>query len=184
MSHQTWQETLITAHGNGTALNTSVTATSILPAQAKYNMSSNYLDYIGKQIRVRAAGQMSNIATTPGTLQLSVKFGSTVVALSPAWALIASAKTNVSWFLDIAMHLRAEGSTANLLTIGSFQSESMQASAVANQASTVMWPLSAPAVGSNFDATVSQVVDLFAQWSVSNVGNSIQLMTYSLESLN
>jgi hypothetical protein len=173
------------AQSNGTALNTSTSATSILPAQAKFTLPANYLDYVGKGLRIRAAGQMSNIVTTPGTLNLAVKFGATTIAQSPSWQLVTTAKTNVTWILDIALHVRAVGATANILTIGNITGESFQNGAGnTNDTGTQQWPLSAPAVGSNFDSTVAQQVDLFAQFSISNANNSIQLMTYALEVLN
>lgn len=182
MSHQTWQETLVAAQSAGTAV-TGTAAGSLLPPQAKFTVPANYLDYVGKQLRIRAFGQMSNIVTTPGTLTLSVKMGATTVSTSPAFTLVTTAKTNVSWFLDIAMHLRVTGSSAQFIVTGSMQSESLQSGAgTTNFAGTQMWPLSAPAVGTAFDATASQQIDLQAIFSLT--GNSIQALSYTLESLN
>jgi hypothetical protein len=182
VSLQTWQETLITAQSAGTAV-TGTSVGSLLPAQAKYTLPTNYLDNVGKTLRIRAMGQSSNIVTTPGTLQFAVKAGSTVINTGPAWQLVTTAKTNVTWVLDLVMYLRANGATANFLAIGNITGESFQSGAgTANYAGTQSWPLSAPAVGSNFDATVSQQIDLTAQFSLT--GNSVQLMGYTLEALN
>ncbi len=184
MSLQTWQETLVSAQVDGTALNTSTTPTSILPAASKLTLPANYFA-IGRVLRLTAMGRMSNIVTTPGTLTLDVRFGSTVVFNGGAFSLNAVAKTNVGWRLVALLTCRAigSGSTANLLGQGDFTSESVVGSA-AGVANDVLLPATAPAVGTGFDSTAAQVVDLFAAFSISNAANSIQLHQYILESVN
>jgi hypothetical protein len=188
MSMQTWQSVLISAQTDGAALNTSTTETSILPGQAKLVLPANYLTYGGQALRIRAMGRISNIVTTPGTLTLRVKFGSIAVASSPAFALNTTAKTNVTWILDWDLTLRSvgAGTSATFMHSGQWQSESVIGSpaAGAGGASSHIIPASAPAVGTGFDSTVSNIIDLTAQWSVSNAANSIQLHSYKLESLN
>lgn len=186
MSAQTWQETLVWAIGDGAALANTVTATSILPAAAKYTVPANSLNFVGKTFRITAKGRISNIVTTPGTLTLDVRAGaSTVLFNGGAVALNATAKTNVTWWFEAEMVLRTlgNGAASNFLGIGQFISESVVGSAagVANGASL---PASAPAVGSNFDAATANVIDLFATWSIANAGNSIQVHTFKLEALN
>lgn len=184
MSQQSWQETLITSPGDGTALNTSTTATSILPVTAKYSLYPNFFDRIGKQILVQATGRMSNIVTTPGTLTLEVRFGATtVVASGGAIALNTTAKTNVTWMIFWLLTCRAIGASANLIHSGEFVSESVVGSA-AGVANTAMLPASAPAVGSNFDSMASQTVDLYATFSISNASNSIQVHQFALTAMN
>jgi len=180
MSMQTWQETLINAQLDGTAV-TGTAAGSLLPAQALYTLPANFIDVVGKKVRVRAAGRISNIATTPGTLTLNLKFGATNVFTSQAIALNTTAKTNVTWIFEATLDARAIGSAAALLGIGYLQSESVvgAAAGVANQVNV---PASAPANGTTFDSRVSQQVDLTATFSLT--GNSIQLHQYALESLN
>lgn len=184
MSLQTWTETLISAQGDGTALASSTTATSILPAAAKYTLPANF-HAIGRMLRITATGRVSNIVTTPGTLTLDVRFGSVVVFNGAAMALNTTAKTNVSWKSTILLTCRSIGAstTATMFGQGEWTSESAvgAASGVAN---TMSIPASAPAVGTGFDSTVSQVVDLFATWSISNAGNSIQVHQYTLEAMN
>src|ERR1700742_3101328 len=99
MSLQSWCEVLVSSQVDGTALNTSTTPTSIIPAAAKYTLPTNYWD-IGRQLRVLASGRISNIVTSPGTLTLDVRMGGTVVFNGGACSLNATAKTNVGWFLD------------------------------------------------------------------------------------
>jgi hypothetical protein len=66
--------------------------------------------------------------------------------------------------------------------IGRFTSESVVGSA-AGTALTTMLPATAPVVGTGFDSTVTNVVDLFGTWSLSNA-NSIQVHKFTLTSLN
>lgn len=188
MSHQSWQETLVSAFSDGTPV-TATAEASLLPGQAKYTIPSNFLDFAGKKLRIRAAGRISNIITTPGTLTLRFKLGPTstiIAAASSAMQLNAVAKTNVSWVLDWAFDLRAVGSgtTANLMHTGIWQSESVVGSPLpaAGGAGQLMIPASAPAVGTGFDSTVANVADLTAQFSLT--GNSIQLHQYALEAMN
>jgi len=183
MSLQTWVETLIVAQVDGSALSNSTTATSILPAAAKYTLPAGFFSAAGKALRVTARGRLSNIVTTPGNLTLDVRFGSTVVFNGGAVAMNTTAKTNVSFEFETILTCRAIGASANLMGIGSLTSESMVGSA-ANTALTALLPLSAPAVGNNFDSTTAQVVDLFATFSIANSGNSITVHEYLLEALN
>lgn len=180
MSLQTWQETLISAQVDGTALNTSTTATSILPAAAKFTIPANFFA-IGKVLRVTAQGRIST-TTGPPTITLDIRFGSTVVWNGGAVTTVASL-TNKSWELMTLLTCRAIGTSANLFGVGKLTSSIVVGSSGGN-ANTGVMPDSAPAVGSNFDSTAAQVVDLFGTWSASSASNSIQLHNFILEALN
>jgi hypothetical protein len=184
MPSQGWAQALITATADGTALATSTTPTSLLPGGAKYQLPANFLS-IGSALRITAFGRVSNIVTTPGTLTLDVRFGSVVVFNGAAMPLNTTAKTNVAWKLVALLTCRSIGTVtaATMFGMGNFTSESVN-SAVAGTANDVLLPASTPAVGTGFDSTSSQVVDLFGTWSISNAGNSIQVHEYALESLD
>jgi hypothetical protein len=184
VSLQGWSETLISSQVDGAALGTSTTPTSLLPGAAKFQLPANFFQ-IGRQLRLTAMGRVSNIVTTPGTLTLDVRFGAVVVFNGAAMPLNTTAKTNVSWRMEALLTCRAIGSstTANLFGFGNFTSESVSG-AIAGTANDVLMPASAPAVGTGFDSTSAQVVDLFGTWSISNAGNTITLHSYALESIN
>lgn len=184
MSLQTWQETLISAQVDGTAHNNSTTATSIIPAAARFTLPANFFS-IGKVLRVTAIGRISNIVTTPGNITLDVRLGAVVAFNGGAVAMNTTAKTNVPWRLEALLTCRAigGGTSANLMGIGTLTSESV-VGAAAGTALTASLPASAPAVGTGFDSTTSQAVDLFATFSVANAANSIQVHEYVLEALN
>lgn len=186
----TYQGVLISAATDGTALNTSTSEVSILPGQAKYVLPANFLLYPGQALRLRAMGRISNIVTTPGTLTFRVKFNTTPIAVasSGALALNTTAKTNVTWIMDWDLTVRSVGATtsATFMHSGQWQSESVIGSpaAGAGGAASHIFPATAPAVGTGFDSTVANLIDLTAQWSINNAANSVQVHSFKLESLN
>lgn len=192
MSLNTWVETLITAQIDGTALASSTTATSIIPPAARFTLPSNYFS-IGKALRLRAIGRISTVVTTPGNLTLAVNLGSVaspiIAFTSGTMALNVTAQTNATWWAEILLTCRAIGATttANLMGTGSFVSRALlNAPAVGTTVGVGMelMPDTAPAVGTGFDSTITNVVDFFATFSVSNASNSIQVHQYTLEALN
>jgi hypothetical protein len=177
-------ESLISSQIDSTALTASTTATSILPAAARFTVPANY-PIIGKTFRVRAWGRVSTVVTTPGTLTFGFRLGPTsniIAATSQAFTLVTVATTNVSWFLewDLTIRFIGGGTTANVMHQGRFESEILGA---AGAPVTRLIPASAPAVGTGFDSTTSNIADLFATWSISNA-NSIQTHVYTLEALS
>lgn len=180
-----YETTLVEAQSAGTAVTGTAEAT-LLPGSCRVLLPSGHLNRPGKRLLVRATGQISNIVTTPGTLTLRFKLGTSGsqinVAVSTAIALNTTAKTNVGWFLDLGLTVRSIGSgtSATILGQGSFQSESVVGSA-AGLSNGVMFQASAPVVGTGFDSTIANFTDLTAQFSLT--GNSIQLLTYGLEDL-
>lgn len=189
MSRQIFEETFASLEVDGAALSNSTSATSLFGSSnaasaAKFTLPANWCD-IGRTLRVTARGRISTVVTTPGNLTLDVRFGSVIAFNGGAMALNIVAKTNVTWKFSADLVCRAIGSgtTANMMGIGEWMSEAA-ASAVATEAAVYMLPASAPAVGTGFDSTVAQVIDLFGTFSVANAANSIQLHQFVLEALN
>jgi len=125
----------------------------------------------------------------PGTLTLDIRFGSVIVATSQAIALNVTAQTNATWTLEWNLVARAVGSrtTANVMHYAEWKSRaSLNAPAVGttNGVGTVLIPDTGMAVGTGFDSTAVQQVDLFATWQVSNASNSITCHMYKLISDN
>jgi len=193
MSMQSWMEALAAAQGDGTALTASTTPTSLLSsaaggaAGAKFTLPAQFFDRPGKMLRIRAAGRISNIVTTPGTLTLDIRFGAVIVANGGPMALNIVAKTNVPWYLDWLLTCRqiGSGTGANMMHQGVWTSESVIGSPLPSVggAGQHLLPNAAPAVGTGFDSTAAQVVDLFGTWSLNNA-NSIQVHQFALESVN
>lgn len=178
MSYNSWNQTLITSQVDGSALSNTTTATSILPGAAKFTLPANVLQ-IGTKLILRAHGRISTVVTTPGNMTFDIRAGaSTVIWNGAATALNVSAQTNATWDLEVNMIVRAIGAstTANLIGVGKWTSRAaLNAPAVGTTTGVgvVLLPDTAPAVGSGFDSTAANVIDLFSTWSVANASNSI-----------
>lgn len=185
MSMTSWQETLITAQSDGTAV-TAAAATTILPAHAKFTLPANFFQRLGQKLRIKATGRISSLITTPGTARFDVRFGATIVFDGLAILLdTVAAHTNVGWWLEIELTLRAVGATANLMGQGYWTCEDIlgvPAAAPKGVLSAMLPWNSAPAVGNNFDSGVSQQVDLFFTQTAAT--GSVQLHTYELVAAN
>lgn len=192
MSMQTWMESLIAAQADGSAVANTTTATSLLPAAATLALPSNFFAYIGKSMKVTAKGRISTVVTTPGTLTLDIRLGTLaspiVVFNGGAMALNVTAQTNATWEFECELTARALGAStsANLMGTGKFCSRALIGSpAVASGSPGVaLLPDTAPAVGTGFDSTVTNILQMFATWSVANASNSIQLHQFRVESVN
>ena len=177
-------ETLITAQVDGPTLTTAAAA-SCLPPAALYTLPANFFRSIGQQLLVKASGRISCVITTPGTARYDVRFGATIVADSLAMNLNIVAKTTVNWYLELLMTCRALGASANLMWQGYWMSEAVIACALPTVGTSGIFTLpyaSAPAVGSNFDSTDAQQVDLFFTQTAAT--GSMTLHQFSLISVN
>lgn len=187
MSKYAWGETLVTAQGAGTTLTASTAATSILPPQAVFTLPQNFFDAPGKSLLITATGQLGNIVTTPGTLTLDVFLGGATVAFNGgAMQLSSTAHTTLPFWLQILLTCRAVGTTGNLMGQGTMTAQALSLTAVADStttAATLLLPNTTPAVGSNFDTTLAQSVNLRGTFSLSNA-NAITLQQYTLTALN
>lgn len=181
MSFQTFGQLLISSQVDGPSLSNTTTATSILPSQGKFTMPPNFLANIGQVLRIKGHARVSNIVTTPGTLTLDIRFGSTVVFNGGAMQLNTTANTTLPIWYEILLTLRAVGSSANFMGQGMAWGLPLGSSTTVG---TVMMPATTPAVGSNFDSTASQAIDHFATFSIANAGNLILSHQYSVELLN
>lgn len=185
MSLQTWQETLITAQTDGATI-TAAARTSCIPPAAKMTLPNNFFQ-IGRILRIQAQGRISCVVTTPGTARFDVSLGGSVVAFDTgALNLNVVAKTTVPWWLEIELTCRSIGSgtSAQLFGFATFTSEAI-VGASANTAGgngTLLAPVGAPAVGTGFDSTAAQSVDLFFTQTVAT--GSLTLHTYRVEALN
>lgn len=189
MTDYSYNEMLAVAQSAGSSLSNSTSQTSILPAHAKATLPAGYINKLGKTLLLKGTCRLSNIVTTPGTLTLDVKFGSVVVFTSGALQLSTTAHTTLPLRFEIELTARALGSgtSANLMGQGVATSQCLSLTAVADSTTTpatLLLPNTTPTVGSGFDSTAAQAVDLLATFSIANAGNLIQLEQYTLQSLN
>lgn len=179
-----WMGELASADTDGPVLANTVTQGSIIPSDCQITLPAGF-NHKGSKFYVTAAGRISNIVTTPGTLLFQLLFGAAGIWSPAAFNLNTTVKTNVSWWLEAMFSCRTvgNGTTATMMGQGTFSSEAV-VGAAAGVPITLMLPATAPVVGSGFDSTAAQKVDLQAKFSIANAGNSLTLHQYSLESRN
>lgn len=187
MSSKGFRERILEVYVDGTALASSTTETSLLPNSSyECTLGAGRLK-IGAALAFAFSGRISTVVTTPGTLTLSVRLGSIDVFSSGALPLNVVAQTNIPWTLTGELVVRAVGTTTVTTLFPKnciFTSRALVGVAAAGTGgatSEVLPYNAAPAVGSGFDFSVSQLVDFMAQWSVSNAANSIQLHAGSID---
>jgi len=171
--------------GAGTLFNTYTTSKTILPTGSVPTLAPNFFT-VGKQLFIRALCGVSNIVTTPGTITFEVKVGSVVAFTTGAIQLNATAHTLLPLWLEIMLTCRSVGSgtSATLMGMGRVQGIAPTLTAgqtdATNTGGIQSAPATAPAVGTGFDSTVSNTLDLWAGFSISNAGNGVQVQQYQV----
>lgn len=197
-SLQTFQETLVAQSIAGTSFGTFTTAKSVIPPICLFQFPPNYL-YVGKVFRIRVAGGIGTLVTTPGTMAFQVMIAAVIAWTSGNIQLNATAHTNLPFTLDLLLTCRAIGITtsANMLGMGVLTGVMFTKTIAA----TDLWgrvsaadaavsevvinvPITAPAVGTGFDSTIANVMDFFVGFSVSNAANTVKIEQYTVEALN
>jgi len=186
MSLQTWQETLVNASVDGPILTAAAAATAI-PTAAKITLPNNYF-YVGRMLRITAAGRISSVITTPGTARFDVRIGAVVAFDSLAILLdTVAAHTNVGWKLDLLLTCRSIGSgtSATLFGQGVWTCEDIlgvPATAPKGVLGAILPWNSVPAAGTGFDSTAASTLDLFFTQTAAT--GSLTVHQYMVESLN
>ena len=167
---------LASAVADSTALTNSTTATTILPVSSVATLPAGVLQ-VGSTIKVTLRGRISTVATTPGTMTFDMRLGTVVISSLGAITLNTTAQTNAAWELELLAVVRTigTGTTATALVTGKFTSRALVGSGVvtASGNGVMLLPDTAPAVGTGFDSTVSNAVQVFGTWSVASATNSI-----------
>lgn len=189
MSIQSWQETLITQQLAGTSFGSFTTAKSVIPPTSLITLPAAFWA-LGKMMRVKVAGAIGTLVTTPGTITFQVMHGSIVVFTTGAIQLNATAHTAIPFELEVLLTCRIVGSgtTAKLMGQGKvlgimFTPTAAQVDGV-NSHAAMMAPNTTPANGTGFDSTIANILDFWAGFSISNAANTVLIEQYSVESLN
>jgi hypothetical protein len=187
MSLQTWVETLVTQQAAGTSFATFTTAKTVINAQALYTLPPGFWS-IGKTLEIDVMGEISNIVTTPGTITMQVMMGSIVAFTTGAMQMSTTAHTALPFWLKAQVTCRAVGAStsANLMGQAVIISQAVSVSgadATTGHASLVA-PNTTPAVGTGFDSTISNILDFWVGFSISNAANLVRVSQYTVKSLN
>jgi hypothetical protein len=190
MSMYSWAEVLATAQAAGPTVVNTTTVGSIIPTGSIVTLPNNFFNAPGKALQIKATGQLSNIVTTPGTILFDVFLGGSVVAFSSgALQMSSTAHTSVPFDLDLLLTCRSIGSgtSATLWGQGKITCQALSLTAVADSTTTpatLLLPSTTPTIGTGFDSTAVQSVNLRATFSIANAGNGITLQQYVLIALN
>lgn len=183
MSYNSWGQLLVSQKVDGTAVSNTTSQTSVLNGEAKFTLPANLLR-VDTTFKIVAAGRISTVVTTPGTITWAVKFGTVEVFNSGALAQNVTAQTNATWNMTIDLVCRAIGSstTANMWGVGEYKSRAAVGSAAVATSGILIQPMpdTAPTTGTGFDSTSSQQVDLLVTPSVASATNSILCGMYQL----
>lgn len=180
-----YPQCLKTQHAAGTLLNTYTAAKSILNPQALLVIPAGFLQ-IGDVLEIDVSGGLSNIITTPGLMNFQMKLGPTAniaVFDTGTIQLNAAAHTTLPFWLKILLTLRSEGAAAAQFMGQGFPHGVMftktagQVDGV-NSDAMVGAPATAPALGTAFDSTVANILDLWAGFTISSAGNGVQVQQY------
>lgn len=180
----TFYQHLVDAGSAGSAI-TAAARTLALPPPAVFPIPAGFFNRVGKKLRIEAGGIISCVVTTPGTARFDVDAGGTKIFDGLAVPLNIVAKTSVAWRLRIDLTCYAIGTNGNLMGHGEFASEAVIGSPLPSVGGSGVINLpynSSPAVGSNFDTTLAQVIGLYFTQTVAT--GSMTLQQYSLISPN
>lgn len=140
---------------DSTALTGTSVGSILSAARALLPTPAPYFNEVGEMIGIRAGGRITT-SGSPGTLALSVKFGSTVVWTATTPTLTGSL-TNKAWWLELDLRTAAIGASATLIGIGRFFYNGV-----------VLTLPDAPAAGTAFDGRISHQLDLTGQFSAAS----------------
>jgi hypothetical protein len=194
MASQSWGQLIATIPAAGTLYNTYTTAKSMLTSATATAASSGFISLppgffqVGSTLEINIVAGISNRVTGPDSFTVQVMVGSVIAFTSGAVNLTTTAHTTIPCFIKILLTCRSVGNGTLATLMGqSFMSGIMvcQGASVADNAAgsgNAMAPNTAPAVGTGFDSTVANTLDLFVAQSVSNAGNGFQLQQYNVYS--
>jgi hypothetical protein len=188
MGRNSWGEVVAAQHAAGTLLTTFTTAKSILNTQAQTALNPQFW-YPGKYMEIQVRGAISNIVTTPGTIQFLVKLG-TVASPITVWdsgAIQMTTTAHATWPFRLEVSLKCDtegsGTTAKLMSLGQLTGAMFVKSTGADIATgdtSILVPKDTnPVVSTGFDSNISNVLDLFAGFSISNSGNGVRIDQYT-----
>lgn len=175
----------------GTLLNTYTTSKSVINPQALVTFPPNYLT-VGAMFRIKAQGGISNVVTSQRTFTFEVKIGPTANIIghtSGAMLTTTTAHTLIPFDYEVLLRVDSVGSgTAAKFLAQAFLRGIMFviSGAVGDPTAgigVIAAPNTAPAVGTGFDSTVANILDLWVGLSASEATTGIQIYNYTVEQL-
>lgn len=141
-----------------TVANTAAETTLIGAGQGSAALSAGYLNTVGKQLHFKLWGVVSDTGTP--TLNLKVKFGSTVLAQTGAVTL-AGGLANAQLEMDVWVVCRTTGATGTVFAHG------------LARVGTTLYPMSNTAASGAIDLTIAITTDVTATWGAADPANTL-----------
>jgi hypothetical protein len=165
---------------------TSATATAASAGFLK--LPANFFQ-IGSMLHIKMIAGISNRVTGPDTFTAQIMVGAVIAFTTGAITLTTTAHTTIPCWGEVLMTCRSigNGTLATLMGQSVWQGQMVAMTAAADNAAGTGWamaPNTAPAVGTGFDSTVDNTLDLFVAQSFSGSGNGFQIQQYVVQSLN
>lgn len=194
MASQSWGQLLANINTPGTLYNTYTTAKSVLTSATATGASAGFISLppsffqIGGQLEIEIDAGVSNRVTGPDTFTVQMMVGAVIAFTSGVINLTTTAHTTIPCHGRILLTCESvgNGTLCKLMGQSYWQGQMIaQAASLADNAGgtgNAMAPNTAPAVGTGFDSTVANTLDLFVAQSVSNAGNGFQLQQYRVVS--
>lgn len=192
MPEQHWNEAPICQENAGAAYATYTTAKTVINQQDLISLYPGFFR-LGRKLRITVHAALSNIVTTPGTVTFQVMLGTIVAFTTGAIQLNATAHTLLPMKLVIDLTCQLTNTTVGgaiaklmgqgVLTGVMFTKTAAQVDGV-NSETVINVPVTTPALGTAFDSTISQILDFWVGFSISNSGNGIQVAQYDVEIIN
>lgn len=183
-----FSQVLTSQKSAGTNFATYTTAKTVINQTELVTLPPNYLT-IGSTFRIKGCLALSNIVTTPGTMTVQVMMGSIVAFTSGALQLNATAHTTLPAQFEINLRCDSIGSGTTAKFLGTGTIAGIQPTLTAAQVDAVntsgifQMPVTVPAVGTGFDSTISNILDFWVGFSISNSGNGVTVQQYTVEQL-
>jgi hypothetical protein len=191
---QGFWNTLVNLAAPGTAIAASAARTSMTvgSTQARYTMPGNLLKMPGDQLLIEASGIISTVAAA-NTETIDIAFGTTANLSTGALPLVNGISTNSPWYLRMlaTAFTLGSGTAAQLRFTGyiigyPFFNTALPATGPGPGGNMIPYSgtaTGASTLGTTFDSTVSNQIDIYATCSVATAGTSIQLLQYSVSLL-
>jgi hypothetical protein len=185
MSRQFWNESIVWATADGTAVASTSTETILAP---NVTIPANFMQD-GRTLRLRAFGKYSTTGTP--TMIFGLRWGGVAGTLicKTAACTTPSGVTNAMYDLDIIMTVRSNGATGTIMGNGTARLFAAVAGTVASATGEgLVTPMSnggvvTPAVAT-CDFTADTALALTLTWSANSASNTATNLNYLLEALN
>jgi hypothetical protein len=163
-----------TQTATATVANTTTETTLAAAGKGTLPLPANRL-VVGRELRLDVWGVLSSLGAAPGTLNIKVKLGATLIISTGAVTLTASLAAAV-WHLEAKIVCRTIGATGTVMGQGKLT--------ITNGLVDIVEQLSNGTSTVTVDTTASKLVDVTATFGTANAANTISATNLALETLN